>query len=122
MMNTPLKDIISVCQTAEPPFSNRTFETIKLHAETALEYEQYNGWPNFETWLINTWIDNDRHSYNFWRERSQDTLPYELAYDLKNYICDNAPTNNSNMYSDLLSAALSRVDWVEVARHIMEER
>jgi hypothetical protein len=28
----------------------------------------YNGWTNYETWAIALWIDNDRASYDYWRD------------------------------------------------------
>lgn len=29
--------------------------------------QTYEGWTNYETWLVNLWIENDEASYLFWR-------------------------------------------------------
>ena len=34
--------------------------------------KEYNGWHNYETWLVKLWIDNEEGSYNYWREVAQE--------------------------------------------------
>lgn len=29
----------------------------------------YNGWPNYETWNVMLWMDNDEPAYRFYRAR-----------------------------------------------------
>ena len=31
----------------------------------------YNGWPNYETWAVKLWLDNDQGLCEYWRETSQ---------------------------------------------------
>ena len=34
----------------------------------------YNGWTNYETWLVNLWMSNDEGSYNYWNERAAEII------------------------------------------------
>lgn len=31
----------------------------------------YNGWPNYETWNVMLWMDNDEGAYRCYREKAQ---------------------------------------------------
>ena len=31
----------------------------------------YNGWKNYETWLVALWLDNERETYEYWREEAR---------------------------------------------------
>ena len=86
--------------------------------------QRYNGWSNYETWNVKLWMDNDEGSYNYWREQVQEVWEQE-DHDLQNTITrladmlesehkDNAP-ETCGVYADLLGAALSEVNWYEIA-------
>jgi hypothetical protein len=90
----------------------------------------YNGWSNYETWNVKLWIDNDQGSYELWRERTQecweanghdkeDTIN-ELARCLKEDHQENMPEVQGT-YADLLGAALSEVDWYEIAEAMVND-
>ena len=32
----------------------------------------YNGYANYETWLVKVWIDNDQGNVEYWVEKAQD--------------------------------------------------
>jgi len=96
----------------------------------------YQGWKNYETWLVALWLDNDEYSYNYWRERTQeiwegatadkpfsrrDRAMLELSDTLKDEVEDAAP-ELEGIFLDLLNAALSEVDWREIADHWLDER
>ncbi len=101
------------------------------------EPKSYNGWSNYETWNVALWIDNEQGNYNHWRSEAQDcwdnasprqaTLTreeraaYDLADRLKSQFEEDAPDLGASCWSDLLSAALSEVDWDEIAEHYMDE-
>ncbi len=94
----------------------------------------YNGWTNYETWLVNLWMDNEQGSHEFWRsiasEHYENAEPtkyltrteaacFELADYMKLHFENWSPLDSeaSSVYHDLLGAALSSVNWDEIARH-----
>lgn len=94
--------------------------------------KEYNGWTNYETWLVKLWLDNEESTYKFVRALTEiHKTPNELADALKEYVEENIPSlstlstveaatkahpvPDSGMYSDLLNAALSEVNWFEIA-------
>ena len=100
----------------------------------------YNGWKNYETWDVALWLDNDEGHYGYIRDRAADVREEhehdnpnvlsrdaagELADWLKDYVEElpeiTAVTETASMASDLLSAALSEVDWHEIAEGILSE-
>jgi hypothetical protein len=94
------------------------------------EAEKYHGWTNYETWVVSLWNDNEESSYRYWREEArrhakdsddQSDAIRSLAEQLKEEISDNAPTEPPSVFSDLLNAALSEVNWVEIAENLLGE-
>jgi len=90
----------------------------------------YNGWSNYETWNVKLWIDNDEGSYNYWREAVQQAWEDE-DHDKQNTITrvadmlesehkENVP-EVTGTYADLLGAALSEVDWFEIAEALVND-
>lgn len=87
----------------------------------------YNGWTNYETWNVALWLDNDEGGYGYWNEQADEALERargdkdeatsELASQLSDSLSENAPDLGSSCYADLLSAALSEVNWYEIAGH-----
>lgn len=37
-----------------------------------MKTETYNGWTNYETWVVNLWLGNDEGSDRYWREQAQE--------------------------------------------------
>ena len=96
---------------------------------------RYNGWTNYETWAVKLWLDNEEGTYDYWRERSREilldprqsdvltieqTARYDLADELKQDHEEAAPAV-SGVFADLLNAALSEVDWSEIAEAMLED-
>lgn len=99
----------------------------------------YNGWTNYETWCVKLWMDNDEYTYNDWNDRARE------AWDAADHDHDEARTRLADMlrdywdresderlaelggqvpnscYADLLNAALSEVDWHEIADSLLED-
>lgn len=108
----------------------------KLHEERG-----YNGWSNYETWAVSLWLDNEPSSYLYGREQAarhrqeaptasdfrrgilteEQEARYNLAKQLKEEVTDASPLRNASMYADLLGAALSEVDWLEIVDHWLSE-
>jgi hypothetical protein len=97
----------------------------------------YNGWSNYETWAVALWIDNEQGSYTYSRELAREALDTAreegheffsveenataiLAHELENEHEQGAP-EVEGVYADLLNAALSEVDWREIASNYVEE-
>ena len=89
----------------------------------------YNGWKNYETWAVKLWMDNEESTYRHWRDESRrlarkaldrDEFLASLADALKDAHNDEAPELDG-VWADLLGAALSEVDWHEVAESFVED-
>ena len=81
----------------------------------------YNGWTNYETWAVNLWIDNDGMDEEV-RERVSGLDEYRAGKAIQEMIEELNPlADEASMFSDLLSGALSEVNWQEIAEHYLEE-
>lgn len=99
--------------------------------------KEYNGWTNYETWLINLYLTNDAdiqsQCYNMAREIKEEAKPstfmtaeqearYELSKRLKEYVED-VLINFDKLdliIIDLINSALSEVNWNEIAQSFLE--
>jgi len=83
----------------------------------------YNGYTNFETWLVALHIDNDQYLSEEINEAYQyDRDPYELEINIRSIITHYAEIENNILAADLLNAALSEVNWSEIASVIIEDK
>lgn len=100
---------------------------------------KYNGWTNYETWVVKLWIDNSEGDHIRWTERTQELVQEAvqdasdadaddirsdavstLASELENDH-DEAIPDVSGVFSDLLGHALGCVDWREIAEHYVND-
>lgn len=94
----------------------------------------YNGWANYETWLVILWMDNEQGSQEFFRGEAQriyrssrragcftreERARIAFAEWLKDHWEENRP-ELPGAYGDLLGGALSAVNWDEIARHYID--
>lgn len=94
--------------------------------------KEYNGWYNYETWVVNLWMDNDEGSQSYWREQAEECVKVDgregavssLEDLMKEYHDERAEeifgSNQCGVLSDLMGAALSEVNWREIAQHWVE--
>lgn len=80
----------------------------------------YQGWNNYETWVVKLWLDNEQSTYfevtGHAKEAIEaETQRYEFADWLKGYVEEMMPDLEASLASDLLRGALSDVDWFEIA-------
>ncbi len=86
----------------------------------------YNGWANYETWATALWLANDPGTYENARRivlTANDAWHAQL--DLRYYVEDlpdiAAAIESASLASDLLGAALSEINWKEIAEHYRDE-
>lgn len=98
--------------------------------------QTYNGWTNYETWLVNLWMDNEPGSQEFFRETAKEIYAETDSYNtglnkqeyarcryadwLKQYHAEENRPELPGLYGDLLGAALASVNWDEIARHYID--
>ena len=108
-----------------------------MKTQNKVEDKTYNGWTNYETWNVKLWIDNDQGSQEYWNDRASNWLsiaieekPFtkeeratlDLMDELKEYFEEQNPlASTATCYTDLLNAALSEVNWYEIAKTIIED-
>jgi hypothetical protein len=105
-------------------------------AKQAKKESGYQGWTNYETWCVALWLDNDESLYNWVREAAQEAVQdakdnpsqylkprenriYLLSERIKSAVEEWTP-ELEGMWSDLMSAALSEVEWREIAEAQLE--
>jgi len=77
----------------------------------------YNGWPSYETWLVHLWLTNDPGTDATCRDLVAAERTVGAAGEaLKDYVEEASPlADRAGLYTDLLGAALGRVEWRAVA-------
>lgn len=94
----------------------------------------YNGWTNYETWVTNLWIGNEQGSSNYWHDQAVAELKHAksdktftkdeiaklaLADELKEHH-ELALPEVQGFAADLLGAAMSEVNWEEIAGSLID--
>lgn len=102
-----------------------------------MKTDNYNGWTNYETWNVALWIDNDEGSYNYWEDEAReiarkaddkDEAIRLLSDSLKEHFESashdllEASHASASVWADLLGAALSEVNWYEIAAGKLEDK
>lgn len=95
--------------------------------------KSYNGWTNYETWLVNSWLNNCEYSQHLMRQfakdsirctelygRDRDHAVYECSKMIQNEVEEHMPELDG-MFSDLLHSAMQEVNWHEIAEHIVDD-
>lgn len=97
----------------------------------------YQGWTNYETWAVKLWIDNDHGLYDSVQDMAkaawddaeeqfpitaerQDDAAGCLEGALKELMEAGMP-EVTGLWADLLNAAMSEVNWREIATSLISE-
>ena len=75
---------------------------------------EYNGWTNYETWLVNLEMGLTDDSQAF-EARNLD----DLIADLKEY-AETALESDNTLATNFANIILSKVDWREIAEVVLE--
>lgn len=90
----------------------------------------YNGWTNYETWLVNLWLSNDKGTEVAVREMTEEAVREEgeqtsaahrLSDQLRDFVDEMCEAPDNGLISDLINASLGRVDWREIAEHYVAD-
>jgi hypothetical protein len=98
--------------------------------------KSYNGWSNYETWAVSLWLNNEEPLYRDLQAIVADELPdewnadnpqeptdeiaYRIGQRVRDYVDDMPDRPTTGLFADLVGAALSEVDWSEIATGAME--
>jgi hypothetical protein len=75
----------------------------------------YNGWSNYETWLVALWLNNDQASYNALEElKAEDGSDYRKAESLEELVRELYEFEPVGIVADLVNSAFGRVNWMEI--------
>ena len=102
----------------------------------------YQGYTNYETWNVALRIGNEYNLYRRWQDRAeelkeqvggfdkvyhgvwteQQAIRYTLADEIRQEMMSTHPlVDEASVYNDILTYALDRVDWHEVADSVLAE-
>jgi hypothetical protein len=91
---------------------------------------EYNGWPNYETWLANLWYGDYFYSYvsegieDGYLDLETSRDPYELGRELQEQfaeIIEPSINETSGFVSDLVNAAMRDIDWTSIGESVTSE-
>lgn len=89
--------------------------------------KEYNGWTNYETWLVKLWMDNDQGSYLMFQEQAEEHYRRNGMDDISD-LADSIKEAHEEMLPEvegfaagLLNAAMSEVNWYEIAESLLND-
>lgn len=106
--------------------NNHIVELEERIKELEGEPRGYEGWQNFETWSTYTWLTGTEDDYQYCVELAQEAKLTNhprsaLADSLKDWLEANSPLADADVFTDLLNAAISNVDWFDIADAFLGE-
>ncbi len=82
----------------------------------------YNGWKNYQTWATHLWLIQNFDFSDAIKEQEKTTSQagrvFALADEIERAIREERP-KITGVYSDLLTFAMSEIDYVSIARHFL---
>lgn len=85
--------------------------------------KKYNGWYNYETWLINLHY-GDGLFYDFIRETTA-TDVYDASNELRDYfeeyLEDTGYQPDNDFIADVVNTFISEVNWYEIAEYYFDD-
>lgn len=121
-----LQRALEALDTLQEEKMGGVYDQIRADIEQAIEEQKYNGWKNRETWAAALWLNNEEGTYKYWRGQAAEAKNEEypavvLADQIEEALEDGAPDIGTNIYSDLLTGALAKVDYMEIAKDFLQD-
>lgn len=92
---------------------------------------EYNGWPNYETWLMNLWYGDYFYSYvsegieDGWIDVEMSRDPYELGEMLKDHVEEliemEGQVPSTGFVADLFNGAMRDINWYSIGDSLISE-
>jgi hypothetical protein len=90
--------------------------------------ERHNGWANYETWACVLWFEEDGLydelvglAKELLTTHDEDDALYELMKTMESDVEEMVPDIPPGLYSDIMRAGIQRIDYYEIARHIIDD-
>ena len=113
------EEAIEICQEY-----NTTHKPGRLSRKAEFESDgvdtTYNGFANRNTWLVDLWIDEQRHLYELKQQLLKNIDRPVLRSDVLEFVNDWFHVEDTG--GDLNSYSLTTVDWKDLTRHWESER
>lgn len=116
---------------ANSPFSEERKESLETAHQALKEIAsiRHNGYSNYPTWLLASYIDNTEHLYTFFNnlaasieKENKDPLTKNsiMIQSLKEFVESKIPYIKNDFYIDLLNASIEMIDFPEIAKTYFE--
>ncbi len=84
--------------------------------------KEYNGWSNYETWVVHLWLTNDQGTDEYVRDKVRGLNTCDACEALEVIVSDDNPLEGqASMHADMLNAAISSVNWYELAKAFKDD-
>jgi len=90
----------------------------------------YEGWGNYETWLVNSWLGSEPEERNYWYNAAKTAIAIynkeaaiaKMTVRMKQFYREEMPRvpEVSGLYLYLLDAVLDMVNWREISENFVE--
>lgn len=82
---------------------------------------EYNGWSNYETWVVNLWMTSDQCYYEeLCRIISSEDDLSNKAEALEDWLRFEYDGECSSIWADLINNSLAQVNWYEIIENNQE--
>jgi hypothetical protein len=75
---------------------------------------EYNGWTNYETWLVNMWFGD---VFADMQNERENTSAESLEDWVTSILEDQGQLPETGFAADIMNAAMREVDWDDLASH-----
>jgi hypothetical protein len=84
--------------------------------------EKYNGWANYETWLVHLWVSNEEPTYIEARRIAHVEINEHAAgHAIEAWMDETFDLPTTGFVCDLVKGALGRVNWAEIGAAFRED-